>query len=159
MKKTDMFHYTMCGLDNIYLLNGFVRENTEYGSGVSIKNIDGLNKAIARNLINAPRRLLPKEYRFLRKEMGCSQASFALTIGVDEQTIARVEKGEIAPPKVQFEAVFRALAAEVVLKEKSEMKAMLAEITKIENDLFEENKRIILESKDDSWIQLKQKQA
>ena len=115
------YHYTLCGLNNIYLLNGYTEYDTPYGKGVSINNIDGLHLAIARDLINAPRRLLPEEFRFLRKEMKCSQGSFGLTIGVNEQTIARIEKGKLQP-KVAFEAVFRALAAEVLLKEKSEMK-------------------------------------
>lgn len=146
------YHYTLCGLNNIYLLNGYTEYDTPYGKGVSINNIDGLHLAIARDLINAPRRLLPEEFRFLRKEMKCSQGSFGLTIGVNEQTIARIEKGELQP-KVAFEAVFRALAAEVLLKEKSEMKALLTDITKQEDELFEENKKIFLESIGDTWEQ------
>ena len=146
------YHYTLCGLNNIYLLNGYTEYDTPYGKGVSINNIDGLHLAIARDLINAPRRLLPEEFRFLRKEMKCSQGSFGLTIGVNEQTIARIEKGELQP-RVAFEAVFRALAAEVLLKEKSEMKALLTDITKQEDELFEENKKIFLESIGDIWKQ------
>ena len=146
------YHYTLCGLNNIYLLNGYTEYDTPYGKGVSINNIDGLHLAIARDLINAPRRLLPEEFRFLRKEMKCSQGSFGLTIGVNEQTIARIEKGELQP-KVAFEAAFRALAAEVLLKEKSEMKALLTDITKQEDELFEENKKIFLESIGDTWKQ------
>ncbi len=150
MKKD--YHYTMCGLNNIYLLNGFEETDTPYGKAIAIENIDGLHLAIARDLINAPRRLLPEEFRFLRKEMKCSQGSFGLTVGVNEQTIARIEKGEIQP-RVAFEAVFRALAAEVLLKEKSEMKALLADITKQEDELFEENKKIFLEFKENTWEQ------
>lgn len=149
MKKS--YHYTLSGLHNVYLINGFTEHSTPYGKGISIDNIEDLHKAIARDLIYAQRRLQPEEYRFLRKEMGCSQGSFGLTIGVNEQTIARIEKGEIAPPKAHFEAVFRALAAEVILKEKSEMKTLLEDITRQEDDLFEENKKIYLESKQDSW--------
>ena len=152
------YHYTLCGLNNIYLLNGYTEYDTPYGRGVSINNIDGLHLAIARDLINAPRRLLPEEFRFLRKEMKCSQGSFGLTIGVNEQTIARIEKGELQP-KVAFEAVFRALAAEVLLKEKSEMKALLTDITKQEDELFEENKKIFLESIGDTWKQPTKKAA
>lgn len=150
MKK--LYHYTLCGLNNIYLLNGYEEYDTPYGKGVAIDNIDGLHFAIARDLINAPRRLLPEEFRFLRKEMKCSQGSFGLTIGVNEQTIARIEKGELVP-RVSFEAVFRALAAEVLLKERSEMKALLSDITKQEDELFDENKKIVLESKGNEWKQ------
>lgn len=150
MKK--QYHYTLCGLNNVYLLNGYEEYETPYGKGVVINDIDGLHLAIARDIINSPRRLLPEEFRFLRKEMKCSQGSFGLTIGVNEQTIARIEKGEIQP-RVAFEAVFRALATEVILKEKSEMKALLVDITKQEDELFEENKKIFLESKENSWQQ------
>lgn len=87
-------HYTMCGLDNVYLVNGFRLRSTPYGKGFSIENIDGLHAAIGRRLIQERKTLTGKEVRFLRHEMDLSQNRLATLLGVDEQTVARWEKGQ-----------------------------------------------------------------
>jgi putative transcriptional regulator len=48
MFRSDRYHYTECGLDNIYLLNGFDPVETPRGKGVTIRNIDGLHRAIGK---------------------------------------------------------------------------------------------------------------
>jgi hypothetical protein len=37
----SMYHYTECGLRNVYLKNGYCLRNTAYGETVSIENIRG----------------------------------------------------------------------------------------------------------------------
>ena len=143
-----LYHYTVSGLDNIYLLNGFNIIDTPYGEGVSFDNVDELHKVISKTLLSSPLRLNSKEYRFLRKEMRLSQNTLAQTMGTDEQTIARIEKGE-TEAKIPFEATFRALSGEILFNKKSQMKLLLSEITNLENKLI--NKEIYLEKKD-SWI-------
>ena len=59
-----MYHYTACGLDNIYLANGFQRTSSPSGEGVSIHDFDGLHEAIARGLANKEAPLQAKEFRF-----------------------------------------------------------------------------------------------
>ncbi len=88
------FHYTMCGLDNVFLLNGFALRSTPYGKGFSIENIDGLHAAIGKRLIEERKMLRGRELRFLRHEMNLSQNRLATLLGVDEQTVARWEKGQ-----------------------------------------------------------------
>ena len=44
---TGWYRYTECGLDNVWLLGGVLRHETAYGPGVLIKDVDGLNAAIA----------------------------------------------------------------------------------------------------------------
>ncbi len=88
-----MYHYQECGLNNIWLVNGYTVENIEgYGECVSISNIEGLQKAIGKNIINNKPRLTGSEFRFLRKELDLSQIALAELIGNDEQAIARWEK-------------------------------------------------------------------
>jgi putative transcriptional regulator len=94
----QLYHYTMCGLDNIYLANGFEIHDTDYGSGISITDIDGLHRAIAKGIIYNGAKPSGKEIRFLRKELDLSQSGLASFMGVDSQTVARWEKKETEIP-------------------------------------------------------------
>ena len=40
------YHYVASGLPNIYLLNGVSHDDTPYGEMVTIKNLNGLHRAI-----------------------------------------------------------------------------------------------------------------
>ncbi|MEX2647743.1 MAG: helix-turn-helix domain-containing protein [Alphaproteobacteria bacterium] len=92
MKKP--LHYTMCGLDDVYLVNGYRRHRTSEGLGVSITNLDGLHQAIGRSMVERKKLLNGKEVRFLRTQMDLTQSELARLIGCDAQQIARYEKGE-----------------------------------------------------------------
>ena len=63
---TDRYHYTQCGLDYVYLENGFRLEETPYGAGVSIEDADELHEAIALSIITSPHAIRGQELRFLR---------------------------------------------------------------------------------------------
>lgn len=91
---TKRFQYTACGLDNIFLVNGFKLRSTPHGKGFSIDNLDGLHAAIGKRLIRERKTLSGKEIRFLRHELDLSQARLAALLGVDEQSVARWEKGQ-----------------------------------------------------------------
>lgn len=84
--------YKECGLDNIYLQNGFSIENVDGEETVSIHNVDGLWKAIGLSLVTTKKTLSPKEIRFLRNQMGKTQSELAKMLRVDDQTVARWEK-------------------------------------------------------------------
>ena len=85
------YHYTGCGLDNIYLANGFERKVTPYGEGVSIADADGLHEAIALFVIGSPNRLRGQEVRVLRSMLDVSQAGLGDILGVSRGTVARWE--------------------------------------------------------------------
>lgn len=87
-----MFHYTSSGLRNIWLANGYRIRQTAYGRAVSIEDVEGLHKAIAKRLITVKPRLSGTEFRFLRKELNLSQAKLAELFGNDPQTVALWEK-------------------------------------------------------------------
>ncbi len=95
---TGPYRYTECGLDNVWLANGFTRYDTPYGPGVAIDDVDGLHRAIARRLVHARRPLAGKEVRFLRKELDLSQEGLAALLGCTGQTVARWEKDETTIP-------------------------------------------------------------
>jgi len=92
MIRSDRYHYTECGLDNIYLLNGFDPVETPRGMGTTIKNVDGLHRAIGEMLVEEKKALTGKEFRFLRHEVNLTQQDLAAIVGVNVQTVARYEK-------------------------------------------------------------------
>lgn len=92
------YHYKECGLPNIYLANGYAIEIVDGEEYVSIHNVDGLWRAIAMNLVSSQKLLSPREIRFLRGQMDYTQAEIAGLLGVDDQTVARWEKGQSRLP-------------------------------------------------------------
>lgn len=92
------YAYTICGLDNIYLLNGYRISRHEGEEFVSVVDVDGLHRAIGRHLVMHRKGLNPKEVRFLRKAMDLTQAELAAKLGNDAQSVARWEKGTCEMP-------------------------------------------------------------
>ncbi len=89
------YRYTESGLTNVWLANGYTIRKTKYGDGVSIHDMDGLHRALARALSNKPR-LTGTEVRFLRKEMGLSQRGLGELLGVTDQAVSLWErKGQL----------------------------------------------------------------
>lgn len=92
------YHYTGCGLDNVWLFNGFKRLETSYGGGVAIENIEGLHATLARAIVAKEGPLTGKELRFLRHELGLTQDELAKRLNSEEQNIGRYERGDIPIP-------------------------------------------------------------
>jgi DNA-binding transcriptional regulator YiaG len=92
---SEPFHYTMCGLPDVYLLNGVVlHEDEGYGPSYEIQDIEGLHDTIAAHVVERTNKLLTgSELRFLRKRMRKTQVVLAHLLRVSEQTIANYEKG------------------------------------------------------------------
>jgi DNA-binding transcriptional regulator YiaG len=90
----EPLHYTACGLDDVYLVNGFTREQIDGEEAITIEDMDGLWKAIGLALVTRRKALAPKEVRFLRGHMGLTQADLGAELRVSDQTVARWEKGE-----------------------------------------------------------------
>lgn len=88
------YRYTACGLDDVYLMNGFVIEETDYGRGLRIDHLDELHRVIAAHLVTKRKTLSAREFRFLRRHMNLTQSELGAALGVDAQTVARYEKGE-----------------------------------------------------------------
>ena len=94
------WHYKACGLDDVYLLSGWSRENVEGEDYITVEDLDDLWKAIGLHLVTERKALAPKELRFLREHMDLTQAELAAKVRVTDQTIARWEKGETETPAI-----------------------------------------------------------
>lgn len=97
-KPKAPYHYTACGLDDVYLMSGYEIEETPYGKGVSIKNADDLHKAIGMFLVRNKKNLSGKELRFLRHQMDRTQSELARLLGTSAQMVARYEKEDCEMP-------------------------------------------------------------
>ena len=88
---TKDLRYTDCGLDYVYLANGFTWHETDYGPAYSIDDMDGLHQAIARHVVLSEARLRGQEVRFLRSMLDLSQEGLARPLGATRVTVARWE--------------------------------------------------------------------
>jgi len=97
---SEDYHYTGCGLDNVWLRNGYRIAEDVYGQSVSIDNLPGLHHTIASLLVNKAAPLTGAELRFLRIELDLSQRRLGELLGRDAQTVALWEKGQSPVPEV-----------------------------------------------------------
>jgi putative transcriptional regulator len=91
-----LYHYTGCGLRNVWLRNGFVVRETDYGKGVAIHDVEGLHKVIGLHLIDRKPVLSGSEVRFLRKELDLPQSRLAQILGVSENSVRGWENNRTA---------------------------------------------------------------
>ena len=108
-----MYHYDTCGLEDVYLLNGYDEIETQEGKAVSIHKLDDLHRAIAESIVGLRRRLKGSEFRFLRIELDMSQKALGTLMGKKDQSIAKWEKGELSLP-ILADATIRKLYSESV---------------------------------------------
>lgn len=92
------YHYTECGLSNIWLVSGYEEEVFDGDCYVSVRDADALHKQIALRLIKQKTDLKGEQVRFLRKEMDLTQAELAALVNVSAQTVARWEKDQTEVP-------------------------------------------------------------
>ena len=92
-----MYQYKTCGLNTVYLANGYDTAEFDGEIATSIHDIDGLHKAIGRNLAELSRALTGSEFRFLRVEMDMSQKALGLLLDKTDQSVANWEKSNNIP--------------------------------------------------------------
>ena len=78
---SEFYKYDACGLDYIFLQNGYEKHDTSYGEGVSIKDVDDLHNAIVRSIILGEHAIRGQELRFLRSWLKLSQKAIGALIG------------------------------------------------------------------------------
>ncbi|MDQ1229604.1 hypothetical protein [Sphingomonas sp. SORGH_AS_0879] len=90
--------YEACGLDNIWLVDGF--EVVERGGEECIlpEDAEGLHKAIALHLAMYRKALSGRDIRFMRHAIDLTQAELGHSLGVQSQTVARWEKNQVPIP-------------------------------------------------------------
>lgn len=94
---TKHFHYTACGLDNVWLANGYEVKTTRHGTAVSVSDVDGLHQLLAHTLIEKPGRLSGKEFRFLRTLLGLSQEALGSMLDFSENAVSLWERKDNVP--------------------------------------------------------------
>ena len=100
-----MYQYTESGLSNVYLKNGFTVEIVDGEEFTSIDDMNGLHSIIAHAVVESRKPLTNEEFKFLRIELNVSQKMLGTRFGVDEQTIARYEKGQTKIPRTTDAAI------------------------------------------------------
>ena len=95
----NWLHYTLCGLDNVWLASGYQIKVTKYGRAVSIFDTEGLHRLLMMALINKSGLLSGKEFRFLRVQLGLSQQGLGTFLGgLSENAVSLWERKNTVPP-------------------------------------------------------------
>jgi transcriptional regulator with XRE-family HTH domain len=101
--------YRACGVDGIYLHDGFEVVDDGYGESIIIEDAEELHKVIGLMLVQERPHLSAREVRFLREQMGKTQLELANEIGVSDQMIARYEKEDQTDVTGPSDRLLRAL--------------------------------------------------
>jgi len=140
-----MYHYTECGLPNVWLLNGFKKHDTPYGEAIEIENVEGLHRAIGLRLVHREPHLTGTAFRYLRKELDLSQSALARYFGNDAQSVALWEKHGRVPKWAD-----RFLRA--IYRETMEGNARIREIVGRLNDMDQQEAgRVSFEDTPEGW--------
>ncbi|MBO9424730.1 hypothetical protein J7444_08355 [Labrenzia sp. R4_1] len=131
------YHYDACGLDNVYLVNGYtIEQDPDYGELVHIEDIDELHEEIARALIVQRRPLTGAEFKFLRVFLDLSQHRLAVILGSKEQNVRNWEtKGKDKPVSNQSaERMLRVYALDY-LDGESRIRELIERLTQLDAEL------------------------
>ena len=126
-KGAGWYRYTESGLDNVWLLGGVERHETAYGPGVSIKDVDGLNAAIANWIVERKSYWCGRELKFLRKRLNLSQKALADLLGYSDQQVRRWEN-DLAEMPNPASRLLRLLAREWETKARDRVPEFMREL-------------------------------
>jgi putative transcriptional regulator len=122
------YHYTQCGLDNVYLMNGWSIDET---GALFIENIHDLHKFIGQSLVFLNRKLRGREVRYIRHYLDLSQKTFGERLGVDYQSVLGWEKGKTKVTK-SIDLFIKSLFHEY-LNENSRVVDVIDQISDLDN--------------------------
>lgn len=105
------YRYRECGLDNVVIEGIEPCKDDEGDAVITIPNVPSLHRAIAAAVVKHAAGISGKELRFLRTEMGMTQAELARVVHHDAQSVGRWERGEVSIEPTA-EALIRLLAIE-----------------------------------------------
>lgn len=112
MTKLD-YRYDECGLDNVILVNLECCQDDEGEVVVTVPNINVLHRSLLKAVAEKNTGITPQELRFMRTEIGFTQAEMAAVVNRDAQSIGRWERGE-KPIDPSAETIIRILALQHV---------------------------------------------
>lgn len=111
----EKYRYLESGLDNVIIEGLQVVRDDDGDEVVTIPFIAALHAEIARGIVTRDGQLSGAELRFLRSEMGMTQAELGKFVNVDGQTIGRWERAEFLIDQTA-ETVLRGLAGERLIE-------------------------------------------
>ena len=145
----DVFRYAGCGLDNVFLRNGYTFTQLSSGEEViHITDVMGLHRALAQAIVDGPAELDAQTFKFLRKEQDKSQRQLASILGVEEQTVSLWERARTPIPKYA-DLVLRTLAKERC-SNNAELNAMVDRLNSLDRDRHMHEMRIEM-ALDEEW--------
>jgi len=145
----ETFHYKSCGLENVFLLNGYEVRELEGSRAVAIHDLQGLHRAIASQLVEKPAPLTGKELRFLRVEMNFSQKALGQLLGVTDQAVAKWEKGQTKSIPRGTDTLVRLFARERLLKREGSVFEFVREMSELDRHV--DSTRIELTETEEGW--------
>lgn len=112
-------HYTECGLQNVFIEGLGIVIDDDGDEIITIPAVNELHKLIALGIVSHEHGISADELRFLRTEMGYTQAELATLVHHDKQSIGRWERGEYDIDS-SAETIIRRLAIEKLELETSQ---------------------------------------
>jgi transcriptional regulator with XRE-family HTH domain len=108
------YRYTESGLDDVFIINASLVVDDAGEKTIVIPNVNGLHLAIAKGIVQKPSGITGKELRFLRTEMGMTQAELASLVDREPLAISRWERGEVEAIDANAEVLIRLIAIETL---------------------------------------------
>lgn len=146
------YHYTECGLDNIYLVNGFKIKKTKSGDEeIFIHDIHGLHKTIGMILISKRGLLSGKEIKFIRSSLDLSQTTLAKILGCSYQTVLLWEKDKGIISKTADHLLRAIFFSYLDIEGGKAIYDKINEIADFDADIMRNIEKIELEEVSDVW--------
>ena len=140
-----MYHYTECGLTNVWLENGYVIKKTAYRRGTAVDDAMGLHQVLAMELTEKKGKITGKELRFMRTVLGMSQEGLGKFVGATEQSVSLWERTGKVPQSA--DSILLLLVSEK-LNGNSKVTDVIERINTVERIC---NQRIIAREKRHKW--------
>ena len=147
-----LYHYTECGLDNVWLDGGFeVQKFGSYGTAVAVHDENGLHQVLGRDIVGQDSHLVGQELRFLRTQLDWTQTDLGKRLGYnDGQMVAKWEKAKHRAVPVSADVFIRAAYRER-LGEKPMVTRVSARLIEIMGVVAEGCRRVLAEGPMGQW--------
>ena len=148
----DCYHYVECGLDYVYLQNGYTVEETEWGRATSVVNPDGLHRLIGERIVESGARITGQELKFIRVQMDMTQKHLGEILGYsDRQPIATQESRKTEDVSKSIDIIVRSLYKEFLKGGgSSSITALVGKLADNERADFRDRKETFLNT-DTGW--------
>lgn len=134
---------------NVMLESGYHERESQFGPVVSYEDVDSLNLAIVREVVEIRRPMTEGEFRFLRKMSGLTQEALAKVLKIDAQTVSLWERGKHAIP-LSADFVLRSVAQRLLVPDAADL--TVARMEDIGSALIDANDPIVMRRVHGRWI-------